>query len=296
MASAITTDKDHLPLHYRPPPPPPSAVATKHASVPSLDALALLGLLALAGLLSTELLDRLVHSPSPDTTLFHPTTAHLHPFYSILAPITQSPGASVTVYVLPNWASVGVMVPGTDALTVHALADLSPTAAETGEWLLQLLQTSKELAWALPFLALCAMTAAEAQRRMRRMLGSSKHSFSFFVCSGATTPRAVLGAATCLLGYVLLLYCITPTFFSSTCALFFHTFLNLLSHFPQPDSLLLPFLALHHLPLLLADDLSLNPTDHPLLKGLSPQEVVYRFVHWEGADFIDDPGAVTIFR
>jgi hypothetical protein len=63
-----------------------------------------------------------------------------------------------------------------------------------------------------------------------------------------------------------------------------------------PDSILLPFLALHRLPLRLAEDLTLNPTDHPLLMGLSPQEVVYRFVHWEDPDFIDDPGAVTIFR
>ena len=282
-ASAI----QNLPLHYRLPPPPSPAAATKHASIPSLDNLASLGLLALAGLLSNELLDRLAHSPLADTTLPHPTTAHLHPFFSILAPITQSPGASVTFYVLPNWASVGVLVPGLEALTVHALADLSPAAAVTGEWLLQLLQTSKELAWALPFLAACAMTAAEAQRRMRKMLGGSKNSF-VLAFSRATTLRAMLGAAICLLGYVLLL----RFYHSSTCAN------HQRSSFPPPipHSLLLPFLALHRLPLLVAEDLILNPTDHPLLKGLSPQEVVFRFVHWEAADFIDDPAVVTIFR
>ena len=294
-ASAI----HNLPLHYRLPPPPSPAAAPKHASVPSIDTLALLGLLALAGLLSNELLDRLSHSPLADTILSHPTTAHLHPFFSILAPITQSPGASVTLYVLPNWASVGVMVPGVDALTVHALADLSPAAAVTGEWLLQLLQTSKELAWAIPFLALCAMTAAEAQRKMRKMLGNSKSSF-VLVSSGATTLRAMLGAATCLLAYVLLLrFYHSSSSSSSSSSSYFSTCTNHQRSSlppPIPHSLLLPLLALHRLPLLLAEDLTLNPTDHPLLKGLSPQEVVYRFVHWEASDFIDDPGAVTILR
>lgn len=192
----VITTKDHLPLHHA------SYPAPKHASVPSLDALALLGLLALAGLLSTELLMLAVRSPLADTTLPHPTTAHLHPFFSILAPMTQTPGGSVTLYVLPDWATVGVMVPGLDALTVHALADLSPATAATGEWLQQLLQTSRQLAWSLPFLALCAMTAAEAQRRMRKIFSRRL----VLVSSGAAAVQALLGAGTLLIGYVILFY------------------------------------------------------------------------------------------
>lgn len=194
---AIIEDNDHLPLHYNP--PLPSAPAKKHVSVPSLDALAVLGLLALAGLLSTELLERLSHSPLADSTLPYPTTAHLHPYFSVLAPITETPGSSVTFYVLPNWASVGVMVPGIDALTVHALADLSPAAAMTGKKLLQLLQASRGLAWALPFLVLCAVMGVEARRRMRKLLGNSKSSL-VLVSLVTAALRVILGAATCLLG------------------------------------------------------------------------------------------------
>ncbi|KAM3571331.1 hypothetical protein VYU27_006624 [Nannochloropsis oceanica] len=257
VALAITEDKDDLPLHYSL--PLSSSPVMKHASIPSLDALAVLGLLALAGLLSNELLERLSHSPLADSTLPYPSTAHLYPYFSILAPITEIPGSSVTLYVLPNWASIGVMVPGLDALTVHALTDLSPAAAMTGERLLKLLQVSRDLAWVLPFLVLCAVMGFEARRRTKKLLGNSKDSL-ILVSSVTAALRVILGAAICLLG------------------------------------ILLPFLALHRLPRSLAEDLTLNPTDHPLLKGLSPQEVVYRFVHWEDPDFIDDPGAVTIVR
>ncbi len=240
-------------------PTPPAPVPTKsnpkplnHVSLPSLDALALLGLCALAHFLATHLL-----ASHPTHHAQHHGAHHIptHPLFSVLAPITQMPGASVTFYLLPCWRSVGALVPGNDAMTTHPLAALSPDAAAVGLWVVWLLEASKALAVLLPLLA--AVRPRLSGRGSRKRGGGGKKEGARWL---AAVGRPCLGALVCLLGGLLAL------------------------------------LPLYCLPSLLARDIAENPVDHPLLLGVSPQEVVFRFVYWDDPERIDDPNITTIFR
>jgi hypothetical protein len=143
-------------------------IATKkHTANLSLHTLAYFGLLTLAGYLSSELLGRGTQELSVDAAVSQPLTAQLHPFFSILVPITLFPGTSTTFYVLQSLKTVGVMVPGLDLLTIRPLVDICPSAYAIGKWITFLFQISEKLAYSLILLSACEIFAKE----LRILLG-----------------------------------------------------------------------------------------------------------------------------
>ena len=194
-----------LPAHYLCLPSSCIIATKKHTANLSLHILAYFGLLALARYLSRELLGRGTQILPGDATVSQPLTAQMHPFFSILVPMTLFPGTSTTFYVLQSLKTVGVMVPGLDLLTIRPLGDICPSAYAIGKWITFLFRISEKLAYLLILLSACGILAIE----LRILLGKQMTDLTspdisrLWWPSEFTALRVFLGASSCLLGYVI---------------------------------------------------------------------------------------------